>query len=322
MKDKSYLKKIDFKGIYSNNLMIKLVCLLLAIFLWSFVMGNKNPVTGKDIPEINVEYRGIDKLKENGRVVITPQNPTISMRIEGRRSVITNLKKSDIKAYVDVSSVKSNSESLYINVDLPQGVNLVERSDQNLKIKSESVETVKFPVRLTKVGDLPENIEVASIKLDPEEVKVSGAKTYLNSIDYLSVKIDQSNIEGDVNLELPINLSLKDDSVKNHLTKSSESCKVIIDTLLKKKIAINPITQNVPEGMRIRSVQLNIPEVKVKGEDDLIKSMKSVETKPIDLSGVTDSKTFDIELNLPQGVTVIEDSIKNFTATISLEKAE
>ncbi|MDU1879185.1 MAG: hypothetical protein E6779_06380, partial [Finegoldia magna] len=73
LKNNSYLKNIDFKGFYSNNLIIKVVCLLLAIFLWSFVMENKNPVVTKDIPVVNIEYRGVDKLRENGRVIISPK---------------------------------------------------------------------------------------------------------------------------------------------------------------------------------------------------------------------------------------------------------
>ena len=210
IKNNSYLKNIDFKGFYSNNLIIKIVCLFLAIFLWSFVMENKNPVVTKDIPVISVEYRGVDKLREDGRVIISPKTPTISMRVEGRRNTITKMKNSEIKAFVDVKSIKVDSETLPIELSLPQGVNLVDQSDETLLVKTETVDTVKFPIRIMKVGDLPDNVEVDSIKLDPQEITVSGAKTYLNSIDYASVKIDQSNIDKDINLDLPINLSLKD----------------------------------------------------------------------------------------------------------------
>lgn len=321
IKNNSYLKNIDFKGFYSNNFIIKIVCLFLAIFLWSFVMENKNPVVTKDIPVISVEYRGVDKLREDGRVIISPKAATISMRVEGRRNTITKMKNSEIKAFVDVKSIKVDSETLPIELSLPQGVNVVDQSDETLLVKTETVDTVKFPIRIMKVGDLPDNVEVDSIKLDPQEITVSGAKTYLNSIDYASVKIDQSNIDKDINLDLPINLSLKDDAAKSFLTKSSESCKVIIDVLLKKDVEIKPVVTNIPDGLNVAKITFSRPTVKIKGQDDIIKSHSHVTTKPIDLTDFKEGEnSVDITLDLPQSIVLAEGSNGRITATVVLEK--
>ena len=321
IKNNSYLKNIDFKGFYSNNLIIKIVCLFLAIFLWSFVMENKNPVVTKDIPVIGVEYRGVDKLREDGRVIISPKAATISMRVEGRRNTITKMKNSEIKAFVDVKSIKVDSETLPIELSLPQGVNVADQSDETLLVKTETVDTVKFPIRIMKVGDLPDNVEVDSIKLDPQEITVSGAKTYLNSIDYASVKIDQSNIDKDINLDLPINLSLKDDAAKSFLTKSSESCKVIIDVLLKKDVEIKPVVTNIPNGLNVAKITFSRPTVKIKGQDDIIKSHSHVTTKPIDLTDFKEGEnSVDITLDLPQSIVLAEGSNGRITATVVLEK--
>ena len=321
IKNNSYLKNIDFKGFYSNNLIIKIVCLFLAIFLWSFVMENKNPVVTKDIPVIGVEYRGVDKLREDGRVIISPKAATISMRVEGRRNTITKMKNSEIKAFVDVKSIKVDSETLPIELSLPQGVNVVDQSDETLLVKTETVDTVKFPIRIMKVGDLPDNVEVDSIKLDPQEITVSGAKTYLNSIDYALVKIDQSNIDKDINLDLPINLSLKDDAAKSFLTKSSESCKVIIDVLLKKDVEIKPVVTNIPDGLKVAKITFSRPTVKIKGQDDIIKLHSHITTKPIDLTNLKEGEnTVDVSLDLPQSIVLAEGSNGRIIATVVLEK--
>ena len=321
IKNNSYLKNIDFKGFYSNNLIIKIVCLFLAIFLWSFVMENKNPVVTKDIPVIGVEYRGVDKLREDGRVIISPKAATISMRVEGRRNTITKMKNSEIKAFVDVKSIKVDSETLPIELSLPQGVNVVDQSDETLLVKTETVDTVKFPIRIMKVGDLPDNVEVDSIKLDPQEITVSGAITYLNSIDYASVKIDQSNIDKDINLDLPINLSLKDDAAKSFLTKSSESCKVIIDVLLKKDVEIKPVVTNIPDGLKVAKITFSRPTVKIKGQDDIIKLHSHITTKPIDLTNLKEGEnTVDVSLDLPQSIVLAEGSNGRIIATVVLEK--
>lgn len=321
LKNNSYLKNIDFKGFYSNNLIIKIVCLLLAIFLWSFVMENKNPVVTKDIPVVNIEYRGVDKLREDGRVIISPKTPTISMRVEGRRNTITKMKNSEIKAFVDIKSIRVDSETLPVEVILPQGVNVLDKSDETILVKTETVDTVKFPIRIMQVGDLPENVELDTIKLDPKEIKVSGAKTYLNSIDYASVKIDQSNIDKDINLELPINLSLKDDAARPFLTKSSENCKVIIDVFIKKDVEIKPVFTNIPAGLKVKKVTFSKPTVKIKGQDDIIKSHSIVTTKAIDLKNFKEGEnTVDVTLDLAQSIVLAEGSNGRITATVVLEK--
>ena len=172
-----------------------------------------------------------------------------------------------------------------------------------------------------KVGDLPENVEIDSIKLDPKDIKVSGAKTYLNSIDYASVKIDQSNIDKDINLDLPINLSLKDDTARSYLTKSSESCKVIIDVLLKKDVEIKPVVTNIPDGLKVKKVTFSRPTVKIKGQDDIIKSHSNITTKAIDLKGFKEGEnTVDVTLDLPQSIVLAEGSNGRITATVVLEK--
>lgn len=284
-------------------------------------MENKNPVVTKDIPVISVEYRGVDKLREDGRVIISPKAATISMRVEGRRNTITKMKNSEIKAFVDVKSIKVDSDTLPIELSLPQGVNVVDQSDETLLVKTETVDTVKFPIRIMKVGDLPDNVEIDSIKLDPQEITVSGAKTYLNSIDYASVKIDQSNIDKDINLDLPINLSLKDDAAKSFLTKSSESCKVIIDVLLKKDVEIKPVVTNIPDGLKVAKITFSRPTVKIKGQDDIIKSHSHIATKPIDLTNLKEGEnTVDVSLDLPQSIVLAEGSNGRITATVVLEK--
>ena len=243
------------------------------------------------------------------------------MRVEGRRNTITKMKNSEIKAFVDVKSIKVDSETLPIELSLPQGVNVTDQSDETLLVKTETVDTVKFPIRIMKVGDLPDNVEVDSIKLDPQEITVSGAKTYLNSIDYASVKIDQSNIDKDINLDLPINLSLKDDAAKSFLTKSSESCKVIIDVLLKKDVEIKPVVTNIPNGLNVAKITFSRPTVKIKGQDDIIKSHSHVTTKPIDLTDFKEGEnSVDITLDLPQSIVLAEGSNGRITATVVLEK--
>ena len=243
------------------------------------------------------------------------------MRVEGRRNTITKMKNSEIKAFVDVKSIKVDSETLPIELSLPQGVNVADQSDETLLVKTETVDTVKFPIRIMKVGDLPDNVEVDSIKLDPQEITVSGAKTYLNSIDYASVKIDQSNIDKDINLDLPINLSLKDDAAKSFLTKSSESCKVIIDVLLKKDVEIKPVVTNIPNGLNVAKITFSRPTVKIKGQDDIIKSHSHITTKPINLTNLKQGEnTVDVSLDLPQSIVLAEGSNGRITATVVLEK--
>lgn len=308
------------KDKFTDNIITKIICLLLAIFLWSYVMGMENPKITREIYDVRIEYKNLDKLAEDKRVVIEPENPTMSITIEGRRNEINKIKAEDISASVDVSQIQSDSQSLPIKIDALLGVSVTNQSDQFLIIHSQPISTTKTEVNLSSVGELPEGVEISSVKLDPESISVSGAQTYLDNFEYAIVRIDKSKITGDLNLEMPIEMVTKGTNVDEHLTKSAETVKVIIETKISKEVPIKArYINSLPDGLSLDSIDIKPQKVKITGKDIDIHNLESIETNPIDLSKISEDTDLEVSLNLPDNASLEDPNNRLVTAQIKLK---
>jgi YbbR domain-containing protein len=54
--------------------------------------------------------------------------------VSGESSIIDSLKEDDIECYVDLSSVSEGEKDFNVNVTLPDGVSIVSKNPQNVKV--------------------------------------------------------------------------------------------------------------------------------------------------------------------------------------------
>lgn len=88
------MNKIDKKW------QLKIICLLLAIVLWFVIINEQNPLSeGSYTVPITVENLDSQYITSN-----VPK--TVYVRLSGPRNTIINVGPSDIKAYIDLSSVQ------------------------------------------------------------------------------------------------------------------------------------------------------------------------------------------------------------------------
>ncbi|MBA5851645.1 hypothetical protein H2684_10060 [Clostridium sp. cel8] len=62
------------------------------------------------------------------------EEDTASIVVSGESSIIDSLKEDDIECYVDLSSVSEGEKDFNVNVTLPDGVSIVSKNPQNVKV--------------------------------------------------------------------------------------------------------------------------------------------------------------------------------------------
>ena len=124
----------------TNNKVLMLISLLVAIALWMFVMGNVDPETSERITGVEVEMVGTDVLEEQELSATLNKPKMVAVTIEGRRSQVMKTKNKGIKAYIDVSTCDYGKNETEIIVKLPDGVS-------GVTIEEISAETAVFTVR-------------------------------------------------------------------------------------------------------------------------------------------------------------------------------
>ena len=124
----------------TNNKVLMLISLLVAIALWMFVMGSVDPETSERITGVEVEMVGTDVLEEQELSATLNKPKMVAVTIEGRRSQVMKTKNKGIKAYIDVSTCDYGKNETEIIVKLPDGVS-------GVTIEEISAETAIFTVR-------------------------------------------------------------------------------------------------------------------------------------------------------------------------------
>ncbi|MBU8908803.1 CdaR family protein [Desertibacillus haloalkaliphilus] len=138
-----------------------------------------------------------------GEPIVTPVNVEITAAEEWIDQV------AKVKAYVDVKDAdKTIEQGVPVKIYDHVGNELqldVEPSVVDVKVPITSPHT-DVPVKVTRVGELPEGLSVDSLTVDPKEVRIFGPQDIINAItviDGLELDLDEITEDQTVELEVP-----------------------------------------------------------------------------------------------------------------------
>jgi len=104
---------------------LKILSVLLAIFMWTYVTNSTNPNVNKVYRGVPVVIKNQDDLERNGYTIIgNNDNITTTLKLKGSREKLIDLRPENIYASVDISDLKEGVQSLNIKVDIPSGINV------------------------------------------------------------------------------------------------------------------------------------------------------------------------------------------------------
>ena len=83
-----------------NDTKLKILSVLLAIFMWTFVINSTNPTVNKTYRNIPVVIKNQDNLEKSGYTIVgNDESLTTNIKLKGTREKLVGLKTSNIYAY-------------------------------------------------------------------------------------------------------------------------------------------------------------------------------------------------------------------------------
>lgn len=300
------------------NLILSFV---LACALWLYVVGQMNPVTRKTYRDIPIMLTNEQTLSDNGLAVKSVSEDSLRVTLSGRRDVIGKLSKSDITATVDLTYVAEGRNKLQIDLKIPDNVEVLNQSLNDINVNIEERVTKTKDVHVVYTGTLPEEGEPATIKTDPETVKVSGARSIVEKVAYVKAEINASEISDELtSVSSGLAAVTEGGNAVNGVTLSDTVCKVTSIIYNTKEVRLKvPVTDNSKDGYT-RST--SYPKtVTVKGPSGLLGGLEEVSAKEVDITGVTDNKQLPLTLDLPDGIQAAEKT-GDLRMTVRVSKAK
>jgi len=294
------------KNLIMKNSAMKFFSLLLAIFLWFFIMGEKKAeFSFSDVPLV--------LLNKPSDLIITGQTADrINLRVSGSRTVLSTLSSSNIKATIDLEEVKLGTT---VFRDLIEKVTSISPAEFSLVL--DSVVVKKVPVHLDMKGSPQEGYEISLISIKPEFVEVSLAKSEAKELK--RVMTEPLNILGTKeNIEEEIALVLTDLDPPRSISERKVEVSILISAKIIEKTMTNLAVELINSQYKTK-VNPATFQLTVKGSYHLINELseKSVSAR-IDLKGLKPGKySKKAEIRLPENVSLVEAKPLRFKITVS-----
>ncbi|GBE03916.1 MAG TPA: YbbR-like domain-containing protein [Nitrospirae bacterium] len=201
------------KGFFTKNLWLKLASLILATALWLFVILSGRTEVTMDVP---VVYSGLQQYLD---LIDSPKKVRVS--IEGQGSLLKNIRRSEIKAVIDLSETKSGRSFFTLtkeNFELPKTLLLTNIDPETISVTIESELKKRIPVKPVIVGRPEKGFTIFEIKVVPENIVVEGPKSLVRKI--YTVKTEPIDINGlNTDLNFKANLDFVNSTIRKSVNK-------------------------------------------------------------------------------------------------------
>lgn len=326
-----------------NKFTLKVLSLIIAILIWLLVRNVDDPIVVRTFYEIPVSIENASYLAENLEIpLLVDGKDTVKVRVKGASSVVSKLKKEDIKAVADMTQIISK-DTTPIMVPVEVTGTGISDSDitvrpRNIQVDIEKQKSVEKTIAVSTGDTQPDkDYEIGNLKANPEKVTISGPETIINKIDKVVALIDVTGRK-ESNIEIKSQLKIYDKNLDELSPKQLEylNIKEISDNTIRIQAQFWKVKQNVKikaeysgepkRGYEVDSINLVPDTISVAGTDEALKKLEQ-EGNTLEIPGkyidVTD-KAGDFEQNidlselLPEDLKLVRDLNSSVIATVKI----
>lgn len=306
-----------------KNWPVKLISLIVVIFLWAYVVNNSQNDELRTFRNIPVELKNMESINEKDLLIMEPKDPTVTVKLRGKRSDLLKIQRSDISVSVDLDGYGERNSTIPINVIAPPNTTVSYVSKNNIMFKFEKLIKKDMDIEIETVGNLPsDHLILTSKKASPDKITLKGASSQVSKIKKAKVVVDASTITNDTNLNLPVQLEDENGELVEGVELSQGFINVSLSINSTKEVPIKLKTTGSPaEGINISKYTFSQEHVSIVGAKETLDDINYIDTKPVDLTQINETTNVNIDLDLPEGI-FLSDTDKKIILNIKVDKIE
>ena len=178
-----------------------LLAALVSFGLWMYVVTVVNPEWEDTFYNIPVVLENEEILQERGLMLVSEEDPKVTLRLSGNRADMINLNASNITLRADLSRIYSAGEqSLGYSIIYPDGVpsnafEIISQTPQQITLSVVERTSKDVDVQVVFNGNVPEQYIAFKDEavLDYEKIAVAGPADIVNKIAMAKVEVDLEN---------------------------------------------------------------------------------------------------------------------------------
>lgn len=290
-----------------NKNVLRLLSVVLALFLWFYVVAVENPYSERKITKIPIQFVNHEELESRGLAIDYSDVQTMDVVISGSRSDVMKVSADEITATVDLTGYEKGKNYANITIKVPSKVELVDQRIQVIPITVEKLQAAKKKLNIQFTGTASKEKEAKLFAQDIEQVKVSGAQSQVAKVSKVFADLDVSKLT-DNSKKYSLKIYAADAKGKEITGVELSHTKVSVQAGLYsiKSVPLSLDLKGEPAA-EYRVSALDAPKtVKIAGFADKLEKIDKLVSNPIYLSDLTESKKIPIEITLPEGVELAE----------------
>lgn len=293
-----------FNKLSLNDTFLRILSVLIAVILWMYVVGVRNPQVSVIVRNVPVEIKNQAGISGRNLKIIDVSDTSINVRVVGRRSDVGTVSAEDISLSVDASKISSPGEyTLDVSGSISRENAILKLSDKNrIKIYVDQIITVEKNIDARVTGEPAPGFIFGDTVMGDSTVVIEGPKSVLEGLGSVNVNVDVSAFTKSVTQLFDINLY---DVGGNPV----DMTYITLDknkTLVKIPIYKTKIVKIIPNvtGADDKTVTVSPSEITVYGESkdiDLLNTIKTSKTE------VFSNGEYDVGLSVPDGIYLKEE---------------
>lgn len=319
---------------WKNNLGLKIMAVLFAVFLWWTVVNIDDPVQSQTY-QVEVQIKNPQVVTNAGKSYqIDDSLKTVKVTVKARRKVLDEIKASDITATADLLEMETVSGIVPIRIEIKEfDYEEATANPRNIQITTEDTDKRTFPIQVATTGSVQDGyiLDKENTAAVPQSIAISGPKSSLGRITRVVAKVDVSELSADSQLQAEVIYYDSADNIvpKDSLSSNCDKNGVMVDVkLLKtKEVEIRFDTSEiiVADGYLFKELEVEPQKITIAGTIDKLATVTNImvgsEALKQDNISSNVETVINIEEYLPDGIQLADEDSGNIVVRILLEEA-
>lgn len=324
-----------------SNIPLKLMSVVIGIVVWLLVVNVDDPIISDTITGVTVTIKNESYVESAGLMCLVEEDQDIiSVTVKGKRSVVDNIKATDIKAVADltqITNMRTTPVMVPISVSCP-GISPanIKTEPMNMSIALDDKMTLEFLVTVSSGESTPgKGYEIGNLTASPEKIKITGPQSLIQKIDKViaTVNLDGKTQDAVLLADLKI-IDKNQEELKPRqmeylkFNNTDQSVSVSVDLWkVKNDIKLSAGYVGYPaDGYKVEKITLTPGSLTVAGTDEALQALAesgntiTIPDSYIDVSGRYDDFETKIDISdiLPGDIKLTDGSNSTVIASVSI----
>lgn len=285
--------------IRKENLPARIICLLVACGLWVYVMTDQNPIM-----ERNVEVR-LQQMNLPNHMMAFNVPDKVVVKVRGTRTKVSDNLENKIVATLNMKTATEGQQTIPVKVSFANG-DVVQVIPSEVSVYVDTVSEKKVPVVTRIVGAISNDMTIGHSTITPPQVTLRGATHRIDKVNKVVAPIDVTDHQGDFQSESEL-VAVSEDGYDIPNMKIIPERVMVQATMVSQMLSVDiPVklvmSGELPKGIIVTKSEVLPDKVRITAPPSMLKELKAINTKPVDVSKLEGSMVVAAELDLPEKV--------------------